>query len=65
MKIAVTLSKCRQTGEEEYTTYHSTKIYDTSCKLDDIIEWCKQYHGPSYKFHVNDLQFSMIEEETL
>jgi hypothetical protein len=64
MKIAVTLSRCERTGEEEYTTYHSTKIFNTSCKFDDIIEWYEQYHGSSSKFHVNDLQFSMIEEET-
>jgi hypothetical protein len=62
MRIAVTLSCCTQTGEYDYTTYRNTRIFDTSCTLDEIIEWQKQIY-PGRVFNINEMQFSMVEEE--
>jgi hypothetical protein len=62
MKIAATLSKCIQTSSDGYTTFWDTKIFDTSCTFDEIIQWYKAKHGPSTKFHISDVQFSMVEE---
>jgi hypothetical protein len=63
MKIAATISRCVQTGKDELTTYRNTKIFDTSCTLDEIIEWQEQV-DPYGTFDINDVQFSTVEEET-
>jgi hypothetical protein len=62
MKIAVTINRCIQTGEYDYTTYRTTKVFDTKCSLDEIIDWYKSYCPGEDNFHINDLQFSMLEE---
>jgi hypothetical protein len=63
MKIAATISCCVQTGEHDYTTYRNTKIFATSCTLDEIIEWQKRIF-PQLIFNINEVQFSTVEEET-
>jgi hypothetical protein len=63
MKIAVTRPICVQRGEYSYTVYQHTKLFDTRCALNEIIDWYKSFSPGKNKFHINDLQFSMVEDE--
>lgn len=41
MKIAVTVTVCRQIGESTWKDFHTTKIFDGETKLSDIDKWMK------------------------
>jgi len=41
MKIAVTISVCKQVGMEEWKSYYHTKQFDSTISIDEINVWIK------------------------
>lgn len=41
MKIAVTISVCRQVGMDEWKNYYHTKSFDSTATIDEINSWIK------------------------
>lgn len=39
MKIAVTISVCRQVGMDEWKNYYHTKSFDSTVSIDEINTW--------------------------
>ena len=41
MKIAVTISVCRQVGIDEWKNYYHTKPFDSTATIEEINSWIK------------------------
>lgn len=41
MKIAVTITVCRQIGIDEWKSYYHTKSFDSTVSIDEINIWIK------------------------
>lgn len=39
MKIDVTVSTCRETGPDNIAILHTTKIFDSSQSIDEMVDW--------------------------
>jgi hypothetical protein len=66
VKIAATKMFCIQTGEDTFSNCHVTRVFETSATFDDVIKWFMEktpWGGEKNFFDINDIQFSMVDEE--
>jgi hypothetical protein len=61
MKIAATITDCVQVGQYEYRDVRTTKVFDSSQSIDDIMAWGNSLRGNKICF--GDLLLSEVQED--
>jgi hypothetical protein len=62
MKIAVTVTGCRQVGIDAYRDWHRTRVFDDTASIREMMAWAK---ATDERAVFSDLLFSEVDDAQL
>lgn len=64
MSIIATVTGCKQVGIDSFRDVHTSREFDETRPITEVIEWAKSVLGKDYQ-SINDVKFSEITRTTL